>query len=321
MSISADTIHIELPYQSFTKLKNNSTMIDSDTGEIKFSVGYHDCIKVRKFKNKVRIEVSLPKLLKGNNIYSLSYNEIKYAIILIERKLGISIRKGIIRRIDIFLNIETDYKTENYFRYFVGCRYMALRSIVGKTSLYFKNGSREINIYDKIAKILSEIKKDPINNKLPIEFVGKNITRIENRYKNTFLIKKFGKEFTVENLFNSKIFLMLINLFIDDYNLIHTENKSIIDFSKIDSKKSLLEQLANEGIKAMGGLSEVMELIDASRPFNENIRKEYYSRRKKEVKDIANNPKFTYQGKLLEELNTKVEQAYQNTIFEIRKFM
>lgn len=320
MSISIDTIHIDLPCQSNINLKNNSDLIDCQTGEVKFSVGYNNCIKVRQFKSNVRIEVSLPKLLKGNNIYALNYLETLEAIELIEQKLETSIRKGVIRRLDIFVNIETEHKTENYFRYLVGCRFMSMRSVVGKTSLYFKNNSREINIYDKISKIKSVNTNEPVNTKLPVEFIRKNITRIENRYKNTFLVKKFDKEFIVDNLFNPNTFLRLINLFIEDYGLIYKENKSVIDFSKINSKRNLLEQLANEGIKAMGGVSEVMELIDASRPFN-NTRKEYFSRRKSEVREIANNPNFTYKNSLLEELNTKVEQAYQNSILELSHYL
>lgn len=311
MSISLDTIYIELSYQDYQSktisLKNNSDTIDSETGEIKFSVGYHDGIKVRKFKSKVRIECSLPRLLKGHNIYSLNYEEVMKALKLMEKKLGISLRNGIIRRLDIFLNVETEHEAENYFRYLASCKYLTTRIIVGKTSLYFKNESREINFYDKIAKILSD------KQQVPFEYLGKNITRIENRYKNSFLVKKFGKNFTVENLFDPHYFLLLINLFMTDYDLIYKENKAIADFTKITSKKELLVQLSNKGIEALGGVTEVLELIEASRYYNKNIRDEYFSRRKKEVRDIAQSKDFTMKMNLVEELNLKVQHSFMQS--------
>jgi poly(A) polymerase Pap1 len=83
-----------------------------------------------------------------------------------------------------------------------------------------------------------------------------------------------------------------------------------MNFDKIVSKKSFMEQLANRGIDALGGVNEVLDIIDASRPFNTKIRKEYFCRRKNEIKDLASCTVMTTTSNCINELDKKIEKTY-----------
>lgn len=304
-----DTIWIELSNQYINGLRNKSDTIDSETGEVKYSVGYLDGIKVRQARGKKIIECSLPKLLKGNNIYSLNYKEVVRVVELIEKKFGISIMEGIIRRLDCEITIESIYKPNTYFRYLGNSKYYT-RKELQKTSLYYSNNSRVINIYDKVKE-----RKDK-KEILPIEFEGKNLLKFECRYKNIALKKIANKNFLevlkVEDLINPTIFNNISETIFNEYKAIDKLNTPvIINFNNsARSKLNLTKNLANMAIKLLGGVQVVQEMIDASRPYNEDVRSEYFSRRKKDVKDIATSENMVLTENFISEIDQKIKEKY-----------
>lgn len=304
-----DTIHIELPNQFVSGLKNKSDTIDSETGEVKYSVGYSDCIKVREVGGKMIIECSLPKLLKGDNIYSLSFLEVVMALELIKKKLGISIEKGIIRRLDCEITVESLYEPSTYFRYLGNSKYYTRKELM-KTSLYYSNKSRIINIYDKIKE-----RKDK-KELLPVEFDGKNLLRFECRYKNTYLKsiakRNFLEVLKVEDLINPEIYANILEIIFKEYKAIDKLNKLVItNFNdSVRSKSDLMKNLANIAIKFLGGVNMVQEMIDASRPYNNNVRNEYFSRRKKDIKDITKSSNMELNENLISEIDQKVKEKH-----------
>ncbi len=313
MSIFIDTIHILLPNQNLSNFSEMTGNVDLKTGELKYSVGYSDCIKVRRFNGLMKIECSLPKLLKGENIYTLTFSEILQTIKMIGNKLEIDISEGKINRIDLCMQHETEYSASNYFRYLGQSKNYKVRTIVNESSLYYQNKiSRKMYFYDKIL----EMKHRKVQ--IPVEFRNKNITRIEVRYNQSFIKNIFKKDLFVKDLENSKVFMVLADNFLKDYLSINKENKLLVDISKISSKKDLMTQLAIVGIDSLGGATAVIEMLDASRKLNKQlIRSEYASRRKAEVKEIANCLEFIKPISLIEELNSKVELAYKNTAIDV----
>lgn len=304
-----DTIWIELLNQYIRNLKNKSDTIDSETGEVKYSVGYSGCIKVREVNGKMIIECSLPKLLKGDNIYSLNYFEVIIALKLIEKELGISIMKGIIRRLDCEITVESLYKPSTYFRYLGNSKYY-VRKEIQKTSLYYANKSRIINVYDKIKE-----RKDK-KEMLPIELERKNLLRFECRYRNKYL-KTIAKKnclevLKVEDLINPAIFISISEIIFDEYKAIDKLNTpAIINFNNsARSKSNLIKNLANMAIKLLGGAQAVQEMIDASRPYNEDVRSEYFSRRKKDIKEIATYSNIELTENFISEIDEKIKEKH-----------
>lgn len=300
-------MHIEIPYQWIEGLENKSDTIDSETGEVKYSVGYSDCIKIRKVRDGMRIECSLSKLLKGNNIYSLSFSEVTFVIKMIEEKLGIPIREGIIRRLDCEYTIRTKLKVKEYFRYFGDSRYFT-RSTIQKTSIYYTNTLRVFNIYDKI----KEMKNKRVE--IPEDFKNTNVMRCEFRYRNQYLrniAKEMGLEYLkVENLLDKEVYTKIAELAFKEYKSISKVKNSHFDFSILHSKAKFFEQLIYEGIEANGGLNVLLDKIDASRAYNTGTPKEYYSRRKNEAKKIMSIKKEIHTSNIIDEINTKITEKY-----------
>lgn len=308
-----DTIHIELPNQSIKDLQNKSDTIDSETGEVKYSVGFTDCIKIRQLGNKIKIECSLPKLLKQSNIYSLSFSEVSLAFKMIEEKLDISIKKGIIRRIDPHFTFVTKHRVKEYFRYLGDCKYFN-RSTIGNDSLYYSNNLRVFNFYDKIKQQKKE------RESIPVEFLGENIMRCEFRYKNQYLkviASKFGMEnLKVENLLDKQIYNQLAELVFQDYQSITKIKDSFYNETTVSSKSKFQEQFVFAGIVASGGLNVVFDKIDASKAINKNIPLEYYSRRKAELRKIMKYEKQNSKGNFINEINDKIEEIHNQRLAE-----
>ncbi len=307
-----DTIYIDLPIQSIKDLDNKSDTIDSETGEVKYSVGFTDCIKIRKVGEVMKVECSLPKLLKGNNIYSLSYSEVRLALKMIEDKLGVSIQQGIIRRLDCHYTFITILRVREYFRYLGDCKYF-VRSNIQSDSLYYSNDSRVFNFYDKIKKIKRGV--------IPEEFAGKNVMRCEFRYKNEHLkiiSSKLGIEkLKVKNIMDRRIYNQIAELVFADYQSITKIKHSYFNENLLSSKAKFFEQFVFDGIQANGGLNVVLSSIDASRPYNTNINPEYFSRRKAEIRKIMKYDKQNNEGDCISEINDLIEKIQYQRLNEI----
>lgn len=302
-----DTIHIELSRAVVPSLRIHQAFIDADTGELKHEIGYAGCIKVKKYSHVIRIECSLPKLLSGSNIFFLSYAEILKSIEKIEQILEVSLRDGIIRRIDHFVNISTNYTPSSYFRYLGNVRYLT-RIPVGKTSLYYKNDVRELCFYDKIAEIKS------CNNDESIPQNVAHLLRIEYKLRNTVLKKLFGRVIRVTDLYNKNIVIKLIRELYRAYVVIFKDAKPSLEAMSINSHKIFVQQLASLGIESCGGSSKVLEMIENTRLKFPDLPSEYISRRKREVRNMTKIMGITKDHESIIELDTKVTEACNTLI-------
>ncbi|WP_417369802.1 phage/plasmid replication domain-containing protein [Flavobacterium beibuense] len=307
--MAIDTIHIDIPLQPIVKLTDNSSVVDANTGEIKYSQGYIECIKVKQYVDRIRLECSLPKLIKGQNIYSLTYDQVKEAFNKIEELLKINISEGIIRRLDIEFTINTKYDVKDYFKFFGTSNYYK-RSEVEKTSLYYQNKSRVINLYDKGKA--AKAKHEEISN----EHNGKKLMRFECRYRNTFLKKlarNFGLEiFRVSDIFSEDIFRLLMKQVLLEYESIHKINEPILKL-EVQSKTAFNKQLLRIAIDHLGGVNKMLDLIDGLKALNPDISKEHFSRRKKEVKELSKICMSTMPA-LINELNNEIYNIYLSKI-------
>lgn len=305
--MSIDTLHIDIPVQPIARLTMDTSIIDRNTGELKYTLGYKECIKVKEYRDRIRLECSLPKLLKGQNIYSLSYEETLEALRQIGEKLGVDIWEGIIRRLDIEFTIETKYEVAQYFKFFSSSNFLT-RSQIKKTSLYYQNTLKTINFYDKVLEIKK--KKEVI----PQIFQDKNLMRFECRYMNNFLkqhAKNFNlKNFTIESLKEHSVYIYLVDLAFKEYEAIEKIRKPIKHFN-IQSKSLFQEQLARLGIEAFGGINKLLDTVDALRAIDHEIPKEYFSRRKKELNTLCQKPEVTEISGLIRELDFKINNIFK----------
>lgn len=309
MILAIDTIHIDIPMQATAKLADDSSYIDNNTGEIKYTQGYMACVKVKKFAGRIRLECSLPKLMHGNNIKSLSLLEVKTALDYIGKLLEVDIWEGVVRRLDLEFTIETKYEIPEYFKFLGSSKYYK-RSEIQKTSLYYQNKSRVINIYDKIHAVKAS------REKVPNEYLDKNLMRFECRYKKK-LLSKFASDvgiqkLMVKDIIRPDIFTYLMKHILGEYQAIHKINEPISNFD-VTSKIIFNEQMMRFAIDYMGGLNRVLEKIDSIKVLNPEIPKEHFSRRKKEMRVLCNISVETMPP-IIDELNHKIYNEYLSKI-------
>lgn len=310
--IMIDTIHIELPYSKTPIWSRGKTVIDSITGKVRYETGYRYDIKIRVSNDIVRVEFSMPKLLKGNNVYMLSYQEVLESIQKAEEILQVSLREGIVRRIDMFFNIQTKYLPESYFRYLVASKKMN-RGLVEQTSLYFKNNFRELYFYNKLV----EVGKTALS--IPFLDEVENLLRIEYRMKNR-TINRIFEGLHVCDLFDKEIAIKLVSQLYEAYSDVLKEDKmSLIPIgATIDSPKLFVNNLASHAIKELGGVSAVFEMVDDIYKKQPCKHPEYISRIKKKIMDLASLDGVTKERDCIIELDSKVTEAYNTLIKSIR---
>ena len=152
-----DTIHIRLtnnqtvgkinflqlsPYfntVSDTKyLNTDNTVINGALGNLQISVS----------KNSISIKGSIAKWFSGNNLHTLSYEELIQAFTRIGNILHIPIGKAHFTRLDLATNINTKYSPKAYYKYLMYLKGFN-RSNVGEDTLYFKSDEVTLCLYNK----------------------------------------------------------------------------------------------------------------------------------------------------------------------------
>lgn len=160
------------------------------------------------------IQTSLPRLLSETNLKTLSFDEQKTALKVLEselKKYGIktNIFDANLSRVDTFTNLKTDYSFFAYSNLFNLMECSRMKSVgYADESYLWKNGNQQLAIYDKILEIKTkkpELKFSP----------GKNIMRIENR-----LLKK--------RAINSRLHLLKLNDLYKNYDEVKEYHKQEI---------------------------------------------------------------------------------------------
>ena len=148
------------------------------------------------------VQTSLPRLLSKNNYKTLSFDEQKTALKVLQDRLksnGIktNIFNANLSRLDTFTNIPTDHIFFSYSNLFSLMECSRMKSIDwNNESFLWKNGQQELMIYDKIREMKFKNPKSRIRTK-------KNIMRFENRLpKKRKIIASTNFE-TVEDMYKN----------------------------------------------------------------------------------------------------------------------
>jgi hypothetical protein len=165
-------------------------------------------IEEEKFNAGIFVQLSLPRYTNTTNFNSLTYHEEKKVLQQLEKDLArIGIKTNIwdsnLSRVDSFTNIVTD---ENFFSYanlfsVLEASRMQHYEYCGTTFLY-RNGERQICIYDKILEMRNKLK----NNKL-YGFLPSDVMRLELRYLRKRKINNALSLFTLNDLYDNYDYL------------------------------------------------------------------------------------------------------------------
>lgn len=161
-------------------------------------VGKYRNLRVYIEPTFVRIEGSFPKYYYGTNLKPLSYMELGLAVDRLGAALGLPLRRAVISRIDIAVDVEVVNPPRYYFSS-LGDLARFDRN-VRRGSLYYEQGWCKLCFYDKIAEA---VRRNDCH--LTEELLNKNILRYETRYMRDWLKHYFGRDIVVEEVCSGSI--------------------------------------------------------------------------------------------------------------------
>lgn len=160
-------------------------------------------------KNSLKIENSLSKWYFGNNLQTLTKNQIKLANEKLSDTLHLNILTSKVLKLDIAENFPVNFSPKNYFSYFGKLnRYIRLEQPDG---IYYKQKNKEVLFYDK----LKEQKAKGFE--IPSQFNNTNLLRYEMKFTHNISKELKEAEITPVLLSDDIFFDKLINKYLDVY--------------------------------------------------------------------------------------------------------
>lgn len=293
------------------KLEDTKSWIDEETGEITYSRGNLLGMQIYSRSNYLVFEFNPAILIFGNNLHTVTYKEFVEIIYDIESKLDFSIQQAIVNKIHIQSTLQVNKKPITYFNV-LGNSSRYLRNPV-KSTLYYQTESRKqykTNLfYDKKAQLGQK--------KMKGEYL-----RFECQLYNEYLkyfARRIGKQrITIEDLLSPEIYLKFVDLWYNEYLKVEKENDKFFNLDSIKKPTDIDKILINKGLESIGGVSEFEKQLKIAQQFSDR-KSDFISKLKSRYRKIAKTPDLTTEGKLLKELNSKMEIAYKNTRSSIFK--
>ncbi|MFN6357639.1 MAG: phage/plasmid replication protein [Bacteroidota bacterium] len=246
---------------------------------------------------------SLAKYLLTNNFNTLTRAESARALEMMADELCLPIRSASVTRIDFAENFLVDHKPEAYYNFLGECKYYNRQPLA--KSLYYSNGLRQIVFYNKLAEGKAK------GQRLPDKWYGQNVLRYEMRFKSR-LPKQFNKtEINAGSLTDEKFYATIFDRWLAEYEAINKLHSINFNLSDMNSPKDFKKQLELFAIK-MIGQERIMQDIENLRHQRAFDKPEYYSRLKKEIKELCKTPDMTATSDLVAELDKKIKAIKNN---------
>lgn len=301
-----DTVNLWLPIHDIGNLNVSNVlqqMQDYTEHETKEGQNYYtgtfDNYKVSVSGQGVSLKGSLAKYFLPDNFHTLTRSDSTRAFIQLSDELHLPVMKAKVRRIDFAQNLLMDYPPETYYPYLGECRYF-LRQPQGK-SLYYTNGQKQKVFYNKLAE--GKAKKLII----PDVWNGKNVLRYENRHLNRLTDQFKIPDITASTLTDQKFYMDVFDKWHSEYEAIQKINSPFnYNHNKMKSPKDFLKQLNLIAVNLIGQ-ENIMQEIEKLRALKAFDKPEYYSRLKKEIRDLCNDIDHTRQSDLISELDRKIK--------------
>ena len=282
--------------ESNFKVQSSHYYHDSST---EYRKRYLNNINVTSSAKSYTIRGSLSKFLYENNCYSLSYEDIKTALRILEDTLEIPLKKAKVTRIDFASNLLMKHPPECYINHLLDIE--GFNRFDNKSTLSFKGKNTEISFYNKVREKRNKF------NAVPKAWKDENILRYELRLKNN-IDYIFETTVTVANLFDEGFYIQLWEKWAEMYYKIKTTQKVYINLMNCNKPKDFEDQILRFGYMAYGianALEDVKQLRQLKRFKNDY----QYSKLKAKINGLVNQNVITPSNELINELDAKIEQA------------
>ncbi|MHC1774013.1 MAG: phage/plasmid replication protein [Lentimicrobium sp.] len=250
----------------------------------------------------ISLKGSLAKYFLPDNFHTLTRSDSARAIQKMTDELCLPIDQAKVSRIDFSQNFLMDYEPEAYYSFLGECLYY--NRLPQPKSLYYSNGLRQKLFYNKIAEGKA---KGLI---LPDVWNGQNVLRYELRFTSR-LPKQFKlQEITASTLTDEKFYMGLFDRWQAEYDAINKLHSINFNLSDMNSPKDFWKQINLIAVN-MIGQDKIMQEIENLRHQKAFAKPEYYSRLKREIKELCKTPNLTTSSDLVAELDHKIKITKQ----------
>lgn len=271
---------------------------DDGQGYISGTLGQN--YKVSISGQGISLKGSLAKYFLPDNFHTLIRADSIRAIQKISDELHLPISRSKVSRIDFSTNLLMKHKPEAYYAFLGECQHY--NRLPQPKSLYYSNGLRQKLFYNKIAE--GKAKKLI----LPDVWNDQNVLRYELRFTSR-LPKQFNlPEITAKTLSDEKFYMGLFDRWQNEYEAINKLNSINFNLSDMNSPKDFWKQINLMAVN-MIGQDKIMQEIENLRHQRAFDKPEYYSRLKKEIKELCKTPEMTASSDLVAELDKKIKSA------------
>lgn len=270
-----------------------------DDGQIYVS-GYLNNYKVSISGQGVSLKGSLAKYFLPDNFHTLTRSDSARAFEMMADELHLPIHKAKVNRIDFSQNFIMDFEPQAYYNFLGECQYYERQP--QSKSLYYTNTLRQKLFYNKIAEGKAK------GLKLPDVWKGQNVLRYEMRFTSR-LPKQFNQsEIAASRLSDEKFYVALFDKWLAEYEAINKLHSINFNLSDMNSPKDFWKQVSLMAINMIGQDNIMME-IENLRHQKAFDKPEYYSRLKKEIKELCKTPEMTSASDLVAELDKKIKSS------------
>ena len=304
-----DTINLWLPiddagihnFDKSIKSLNQINECINDDGQVSIH-GNLNNYKVKLSGKGVSLKGSLAKYYLPDNFHTLTRSDTARAIEKLSDEINLPIHLAKVCRIDFAQNLIMNYEPQAYYSFLGECQYYKRQK--WENSLYYKNENRTKLFYNKIKEGKSK------GLKLPDVWNGQNVLRYEMRFTKR-IKKQFNQlEINASNLSDEKFYMKIFDKWMDEYTAINKINNLKFDLSKMKSPKDYLNNLLLRQI-LIDGQDKIMQEIEDLRHLKIFEKPEYYSRLKKQIKQLCKS-QLTASSELIFELDKKIKATKNN---------
>jgi len=259
-----------------------------------------DNFKISISDRVISFKGSLAKYFLNDNFNTLTRSDTQRALEQMADEMLLPIQKADLTRIDFARNFLMDNEPEMYYKYLGDCQ--NYERLTQPHSVYYSNGLKQKLFYNKKAE--GKAKKLII----PEVWSGQNVLRYEMRNTRR-LPKQFNMaEVTTALLSDEKFYMELFDRWHQEYESINKISNFNLNYSTMNSPKDFWKQLQVNSIQQIGQ-ENIMQLIEDLRTKKAFDKPEYYSRLKKEIRELCNEPELTSDSDLIVELDKKIKDS------------
>lgn len=271
---------------------------DTKTGLITLR-GNLNNLQVKEIPEGYKVFGSLPKYFFGNNLEVLSRKSTMQAIEKLSDDLGINISESKLFRFDVSCNLIMLNEVKHYINLLDDLS--RFRKSQYRESLYYSTDKIELIFYNKTLEMSRKRQAIPEHFKQ----YKNRILRYEMRYLRG-IKHYFKRDINLHDLSNESFYIELIKQWKEYYFQINKKGKLKFNDMALTDVKNFQNQLMLQGLIALGGFDEVVNMIELSR---NDIGRHKVKRIKDKIKALKKSKELIEVNPLIKELDTRIKNA------------